>query len=268
MLAARPAFLFLVHGLPDRPAVERVHLTAAAAREHVLRERDGPDRPLSVVMVAMLGKAMKTFAAIERLCLIGYGEDAAVLLRTNVNLLINTAYIVTDEKPNDRAAEDIADAWRRFRTFMREASGKDVDAADLPFPADRLSELSERWRAVTIDNRAKKIPEHRYETSPNSRWRRLPARATQADHSRERRPFRLTDRLSPPPRCPSCRANTRALTFRTLGTGPCWFAQRHGAATSDSTSVVGIAIVVEMQSAQMRRSRTSRERSAIGAGTP
>jgi len=123
-----------------------------------MHERGGPDRPLSVLMGPLLGKAMKTFAAIERLCLLGYGEDAAVLLRTNVNLLINAAYIVTDEKANDRAAEYIADAWRRFRTFMREAYGKEVDAADLPFPADQLSELSERWRAVTIETRAKRIP--------------------------------------------------------------------------------------------------------------
>ena len=43
--------------------------------------------------------------AIERLCLLGYGEDAAVLLRSNVNLLANVAYIVTDEQPNERAAE-------------------------------------------------------------------------------------------------------------------------------------------------------------------
>jgi hypothetical protein len=132
--------------------------------EDKMQERFGPDRPLSLLMGTSLGKAMKTFQAIERLCLLGYGEDAAVLLRTNVNLLINTAYIVTDEKPNDRAAEYIADAWRQFRTFMRKAYAKEVDPADLPFPLERLTELSERWRAVSIETRAQRIPQHHYQT--------------------------------------------------------------------------------------------------------
>src|SRR5712691_6202398 len=127
-----------------------------------MHERQGSDRPLSVLMGPLLGKAMKTFAAIERLCLLGYGEDAAVLLRSNVNLLVSVAYIVKDDKPNERAAEYIADAWRLFRVFFRDAYGKEIEAADLPFPPKQLQELSERWRQVTIETRAKRIPERHY----------------------------------------------------------------------------------------------------------
>jgi hypothetical protein len=80
------------------------------------------------------------------------------------NLLATVAYIVTNDKPNDRAAEYIADAWRQFRTFMRKAYGKEVDAADLPFPREQLTELSDRWREVSIETRAQRIPEHHYQT--------------------------------------------------------------------------------------------------------
>lgn len=110
-------------------AVNRV-LDEEGEKSH---ERDGADRPLSVLIGTVLGKAMKTFQAIERLCLLGYGEDAAVLLRTNVNLLVNVAYIVSDEYPNERAAEFIADGWCRYRTFLREAYGKEVDATVFHF---------------------------------------------------------------------------------------------------------------------------------------
>jgi hypothetical protein len=37
--------------------------------EDKMQERFGPDRPLSLLMGTSLGKAMKTFQAIERLCL-------------------------------------------------------------------------------------------------------------------------------------------------------------------------------------------------------
>jgi len=35
-------------------------------------------------------QGMKDVQAVERLCVLGYGEDAAVLLRSNVNLLVES----------------------------------------------------------------------------------------------------------------------------------------------------------------------------------
>ena len=57
-----------------------------------LRVRAGEDHLLSSLMGPLLGKAMKNFQAITRLCVLGFGEDAAVLLRSNVNLLVNLVY--------------------------------------------------------------------------------------------------------------------------------------------------------------------------------
>ncbi len=124
--------------------------------------RHGDDRALSALIGPALGKAMKTFQAVERNCVLGFGEDAAVLVRTNVNLLINIAYIVTDEKPNDRCAEWRADTWVRHVKWIKQAYDQDVDPTDAPFPPDKLNDLAKRWSDVSIADRAKKVPPHHY----------------------------------------------------------------------------------------------------------
>ena len=68
-----------------------------------MRIRDGREQDLSLLVVAALGKGLKTFQAISNLCLLGRGEGALVLLRSNVNLLINLAYIRSADEPVDRA---------------------------------------------------------------------------------------------------------------------------------------------------------------------
>src|SRR6266511_3305462 len=55
-----------------------------------LKEREGEESDLSRLVAGLcFGKAHKTFHAIIRLCALGFGEDAAILLRSNINLLIN-----------------------------------------------------------------------------------------------------------------------------------------------------------------------------------
>jgi len=50
-----------------------------------LNMRDGNERDLSIlVAAAFFGKAQKTFQTIMRLCALGCGEDAIVLLRSNI----------------------------------------------------------------------------------------------------------------------------------------------------------------------------------------
>jgi len=131
---------------------------------HKIQERGGEDRLLSGFVGSILGKAMKTYQAIERLCLLGFGEDAAVLLRSNVNLLVNLAYIVTDAHPNERTREFVADAWIRHAKFMKGAFSVEVDADKSPFPGEDLEALAERWWKVNIAERAKRLPEHHYKT--------------------------------------------------------------------------------------------------------
>jgi hypothetical protein len=156
---ARFAKLFRLQG-DVGDLVNRV-LDEEGAKIHV---RGGSDRLLSGIIGPLLGKAMKTFQAIERLCLLGFGEDAAVLLRSNVNLLVNLAYIVSDSSPNDRAREFVADAWLRYTKFMKEVFSVDVDPKQNPLPGDDLKSLAERWRKVSIGDRAKKLPSHHYKT--------------------------------------------------------------------------------------------------------
>src|SRR3989338_4905478 len=76
--------------------------------EHKLKVKDGEERDLSLLISASFGKGLKTFQAISRLCALGYGEDAIILLRSNVNLLINTRFILSDKNPAERAKEFIA----------------------------------------------------------------------------------------------------------------------------------------------------------------
>ncbi|KFI23944.1 hypothetical protein [Nitrosococcus oceani] len=55
-----------------------------------LELRDGEERDLSLLVAsAFFGKAQKTFQAVIRLCALGFGEDALILVRSNINLLIN-----------------------------------------------------------------------------------------------------------------------------------------------------------------------------------
>ena len=65
-----------------------------------LKEREGEERDLSRLIFGFcFGKAHKTFQAIIRLCALGLGEDAAILLRSNINLLINIYFILKDINP-------------------------------------------------------------------------------------------------------------------------------------------------------------------------
>src|SRR6266850_6445417 len=54
-----------------------------------LKLRDGEENDLSRLVGGFcFAKAHKTFHATQRLCALGFGEDAALLLRSNINLLI------------------------------------------------------------------------------------------------------------------------------------------------------------------------------------
>src|SRR5437868_5078298 len=74
-----------------------------------LREDD--ERDLSLLVGAAFGKALKTFYGVNDLCLMGWGEDAVILVRANINLLINLAYILSDKNPAERASDFIAHSY-------------------------------------------------------------------------------------------------------------------------------------------------------------
>src|SRR5713226_5116717 len=75
---------------------------------HPVKVRAGDEHDLSLFVAASLGKALKTFDGINQLCMAGWGEDALVLLRSSVNLLINLGFILGDPQPIERVADFIA----------------------------------------------------------------------------------------------------------------------------------------------------------------
>jgi Family of unknown function (DUF5677) len=120
-----------------------------------IRLHDG-DRQgdLSLIVSASLAKAMKTFAAVRDLCYLGWGEDALVLVRSNVNLLINLGYILGDSEPVERAQDFIAFSYLERVRYLRTAHGvEEAPATPLDDPAT-LQKRAERWNGVRIRQRA------------------------------------------------------------------------------------------------------------------
>ena len=64
-----------------------------------------PERDLDLLVAAMHGKAGKTYQAVLELCMLGFGEDVLVLLRSNINLMINLLYILSEDSA--KPAEDL-----------------------------------------------------------------------------------------------------------------------------------------------------------------
>src|SRR5581483_1740128 len=118
-----------------------------------LQLRDG-EEDISQFIAAAFGKACKTTQAIVRLCLLDYGEDAVVLLRTNLNVLIDAAYFL---------AEDRADRFKKFLAHSYEERAKmfrEGYAEPPPWPppfGDETKRLAKAWGS--IKDRASALPE-------------------------------------------------------------------------------------------------------------
>jgi hypothetical protein len=127
---------------------------------HELKLRENQHN-LSLLVGASLGKAMKTFWAIKELCLLGCGEDALILLRANVNLVINLRYILTDSDPAERATDFIAYGYRERVRYMRDAHGADYPSK-LAMSETETKQRAEQWKSVSIKARAERLPELHY----------------------------------------------------------------------------------------------------------
>ncbi|MFQ5873699.1 MAG: DUF5677 domain-containing protein [Dehalococcoidia bacterium] len=127
-----------------------------------LKVREGEERDLSLVVAAGLGKAIKTFQAITRLCLMGYGEDTLILLRSNINLLINIAYIVADRQPTERVKDFLAFSYQKRVKYLKVAHGVDQPPWGPPVPPDEVAQRAKAWNGVKIKDRAKALSELHY----------------------------------------------------------------------------------------------------------
>jgi hypothetical protein len=120
------------------------------------------ERDLSLLVPAAIGKGIKTFQAIARLCLLGYGEDALILLRSNINVLINIAYILADPHPTERVKDFLAFSYMERVKYLRLAHGVETPPWDPPVAPDELKPRAETWGKVRLEQKAQGIPPLHY----------------------------------------------------------------------------------------------------------
>lgn len=126
--------------------------------------RGGEEHLLSLVMATAFGKALKTFRAIARLCRLGFGEDALILLRSNVNLLINVTYILSDKHPAERTKDFYAFSYQSYVRFLKEAYNEDHENRPFPMPKEELKQRANNWKKLSILDRVKPESHVHYHT--------------------------------------------------------------------------------------------------------
>lgn len=143
------------HFLAQAFLQEKVEEVCETSGESI-RVRRGDEQNLSVVVALSFAKGLKTFSAVNRLCVLGYGEDAQVLLRSNINLLINLKYILDDSNPVERANEFLASTFKNRETFFKLAYSKNDMPYPPPVPPDKLTAYAKAWSDVTLETRAER----------------------------------------------------------------------------------------------------------------
>ncbi len=116
------------------------------------------EKDLDLLVSTMYGKGAKTFQAIIKLCCLGFGEDSLILLRANVNLVINLYYILSDNSVA-RAGDFIAYSHREQKRYLQEAHEVEPDWMK-KLKWDEIDERAIRWGKVNIAERAKKAQQY------------------------------------------------------------------------------------------------------------
>lgn len=115
---------------------------------------DTAHKDLDLLISAMFGKAEKTYKAVSELCSLGFGEDALVLLRSNINLMINLYYIIAKDSV-ERASACIAYGHREQAKYLK--TGK----RGMPRWMSRINwheidRIAARWKKVNIEARGQR----------------------------------------------------------------------------------------------------------------
>jgi hypothetical protein len=123
-----------------------------------LTVRGGEERDLSLLVIGVFfGKAQKTFQAVRYLCALGFGEDALILVRSNINLLINIGFILRDNDPIKRGQEFIAYSIQKRLKYLDSAhEGKRGDWMK-HLNIDEITERAKKWES-SIQTRAGRMP--------------------------------------------------------------------------------------------------------------
>jgi hypothetical protein len=132
-----------------------------------MKLRGGEEQELYRLVVGFcFAKAHKTFHATQRLCALGFGEDAAILLRSNINLLINMHFILRNDNPVERCKEFIDYSVyerRRYIDSAHQATQPDwMEKVGTQNP-DEMKARVKKWKDNTIKTRAKSMGDERFQ---------------------------------------------------------------------------------------------------------
>lgn len=128
----------------------------------LIKLQNGEERFLSWVVAANFGKALKTFQAALRLCLLGFGHDALILVRSNINVLINTWFILSPEDHRlDRAKDFLAYSYAEHVKYLRIMGEPETPPG--PMPPEELRQRKKRWKGTSIERQAAGLPEFHYQ---------------------------------------------------------------------------------------------------------
>ena len=124
--------------------------------------RDDSTRDVGMVAVMSFGKALKTFQAISRLCAFGFGEDALLLVRANVNLMLNLRYILSDPDHTERVKNFIAYSYAERERLLKDGHGETVNWRPEWLSDEEMKRRKKQWTDTSIAKRAEGAPPLHY----------------------------------------------------------------------------------------------------------
>jgi hypothetical protein len=127
-----------------------------------LRPRAGEEYDLSLIIGLAFTKGFKTFRAVTNLCLFGFGHDALLLLRSNINLFITIWYILSSDQPIERAKDYLACSHTERLKFLR-GFGEERSPRSIQMPEQEVKDRTKRWKDASIASRASGLPAFYYD---------------------------------------------------------------------------------------------------------
>jgi len=133
--------------------VDSLNEIIVRSRDKIKLRPDQPERDLDLLVAVSFGKASKSFQAINNLCAFGFGEDSLVVVRANLNLMINLAYILAEDSLN-RSGALIAYSHKRQIEYLRSAHDTVPDWYQ-KLDWEEIDKRAARWE-MNIKERAEK----------------------------------------------------------------------------------------------------------------
>ena len=119
----------------------------------------GRGEDVSIIAGASFFKGLRTFKAAKTLALFGFGTEALLLIRSNINLLINVDWILSSDNPTEAAEQFVAYSYLENRKF-----GRGIGLHTQPESEEDKSirDKAAAWGKLTIAKRAERSREFHY----------------------------------------------------------------------------------------------------------